>query len=137
MKKLSHITKVISFKSIVKFFFTTLILLILFMLYDMANYDSSYLNRRSLTFSVDNLDSKKTISFVRYYDNLYHKIAFKISKDYKKDIHNLLKHCYCFILSSPWEDPGFVLIEAAANNANIISSDCKSGPKEFLSNGKG
>ena len=84
MKKLSHITKVISFKSIVKFFFTTLILLILFMLYDMANYDSSYLNRRSLTFSVDNLDSKKTINFVRYYDNLYHKIAFKISKDYKE-----------------------------------------------------
>ena len=50
----------------------------------MANYDSSYLNRRSLTFSVDNLDSKKTINFVRYYDNLYHKIAFKISKDYKE-----------------------------------------------------
>ena len=84
MKKLSHTTKVISFKSIVKFFFTTLILLILLMLYDMANYDSSYLNRRSLTFSVDNLDSKKTINFVRYYDNLYHKIAFKISKDYKE-----------------------------------------------------
>ena len=84
MKKLSHTTKVISFKSIVKFFFTILILLILLMLYDMANYDSSYLNRRSLTFSVDNLDSKKTINFVRYYDNLYHKIAFKISKDYKE-----------------------------------------------------
>ena len=84
MKKLSHTTKVISFKSIVKFFFTTLILLILLMLYDMANYDSSYLNRRSLTFSIDNLDSKKTINFVRYYDNLYHKIAFKISKDYKE-----------------------------------------------------
>ena len=84
MKKLSHTTKVISFKSIVKFFFTILILLILLMLYDMANYDSSYLNRRSLTFSIDNLDSKKTINFVRYYDNLYHKIAFKISKDYKE-----------------------------------------------------
>ena len=84
MKKLSHFTKVISFKLIVKFFFTILILLILLMLYDMANYDSSYLNRRSLTFSVDNLDSKKTINFVRYYDNLYHKIAFKISKDYKE-----------------------------------------------------
>jgi len=84
MKKLSHTTKVISFKSIVKFFFTILILLILLMLYDMANYDSSYLNRRSLTFSIDNLDSKKSINFVRYYDNLYHKIAFKISKDYKE-----------------------------------------------------
>lgn len=56
---------------------------------------------------------------------------------YQKNIHNLLKNCYCFILSSLWEDPGFVLIEAAANNAVIISSDCKSGPKEILDNGKG
>ena len=56
---------------------------------------------------------------------------------FKNNIHNLLKHCYCFILTSLWEDPGFVLIEAAINNANIISSNCKSGPKEILSNGKG
>ncbi len=56
---------------------------------------------------------------------------------YKKNIHNLLKHCYCFILTSLWEDPGFVLIEAAINNTSIISSNCKSGPKEILSYGKG
>ena len=41
-----------------------------------------------------------------------------------------------FILSSLWEDPGFVLIEAAACNLFIISSDCKNGPREFLDNGK-
>ena len=35
------------------------------------------------------------------------------------------------------EDPGFVLIEAAVNNSTIISSDCKSGPKEILDRGKG
>ena len=56
---------------------------------------------------------------------------------YKKNIHNLLNNCYCFILSSLWEDPGFVLIEAAVNNATIISSDCKSGPKEILEDEKG
>jgi len=56
---------------------------------------------------------------------------------YQKNIHNLLKKCFCFILTSLWEDPGFVLIEAAANNASIISSNCPSGPKEILKYGKG
>ena len=36
-----------------------------------------------------------------------------------------------------WEDPGFVLIEAAYMNIPIISSDCKNGPTEFLNHGKG
>ena len=56
---------------------------------------------------------------------------------YQKNIHNLLKNCLCFILTSNWEDPGFVLIEAAVNNARIISSNCPSGPKEILKGGKG
>ncbi len=42
-----------------------------------------------------------------------------------------------FILTSLWEDPGFVLIEAAINNCFIISSDCRSGPNEILEYGKG
>ena len=40
------------------------------------------------------------------------------------------------ILPSLWEDPGFVIVEAAACNLNIISSDCKNGPKEILLNGR-
>lgn len=40
-----------------------------------------------------------------------------------------------FILTSKWEDPGFVLIEAAFSRVPIISSDCQNGPKEILSNG--
>ena len=32
---------------------------------------------------------------------------------------------------------GFVIIEAAANRANIISSNCKNGPSEILEDGKG
>jgi glycosyltransferase involved in cell wall biosynthesis len=29
---------------------------------------------------------------------------------YKKNVYRYLRSCYCFILSSLWEDPGFVLI---------------------------
>ena len=42
-----------------------------------------------------------------------------------------------FILSSLWEEIGFVIVEAAACNVNIISSNCKNGPKEFLEDGRG
>jgi len=39
------------------------------------------------------------------------------------------------VLSSLWEDPGFVLVEAAYSRTPIISSDCPNGPSEFLDNG--
>ena len=35
-------------------------------------------------------------------------------------------------MSSLWEDPGFVLVEAAFCKTFIISSDCKNGPKEII-----
>ena len=55
---------------------------------------------------------------------------------YKDNIFNYMKNCEAFILSSLWEDPGFVLIEAAFCRANIISSNCKNGPIEFLENNR-
>ena len=47
-----------------------------------------------------------------------------------------MNNCELFILSSLWEEVGFVIVEAAMCNAYIISSDCPNGPKEFLNNGK-
>ena len=41
-----------------------------------------------------------------------------------------------FVLSSLWEDPGFVIVEAALCNLFVISSNCPNGPKEFLDDGK-
>jgi len=57
--------------------------------------------------------------------------------DQTENIFNILNKCKFFLLTSLWEDPGFVLIEAAFMNKIILSSDCASGPKEILSNGKG
>ena len=47
-----------------------------------------------------------------------------------------MKNSKLFILSSLWEEIGFVIVEAASCNVNILSSNCKNGPKEFLLNGK-
>jgi len=56
---------------------------------------------------------------------------------YQDNVFKFLFNCKLFILSSKWEDPGFVLIEAAVCRSLILSSDCPNGPKEFLKNGMG
>ena len=57
-------------------------------------------------------------------------------KGYSKDIFFFMKKAEAFVLSSLWEDPGFVIIEAALSNLSIISSNCKNGPLEFLLKGE-
>ena len=51
---------------------------------------------------------------------------------HKDNVFKYLKSADCFVLSSLWEDPGFVLAEAGIMNTNIISSDCFNGPKEII-----
>ena len=51
-------------------------------------------------------------------------------------INFYMRNSSAFILSSLWEEPGAVLMEAAMNNTFIISSDCPYGPNEFLDSGK-
>ena len=55
---------------------------------------------------------------------------------YKKNVYKYLINAECFILSSLWEDPGFVLFEAALSNTPIISSNCRNGPVDIMDNEK-
>jgi len=52
------------------------------------------------------------------------------------NIFKYFKKGEAFILSSLWEEVGFVMVEAALTNLFIISSNCPNGPTEFLSEGK-
>jgi glycosyltransferase involved in cell wall biosynthesis len=45
-----------------------------------------------------------------------------------------MKGAEAFILSSLWEDPGFVIIEAAFCRTPVFSSNCITGPKEIIKN---
>lgn len=53
---------------------------------------------------------------------------------YKKNIFNYIYNAKCVISCSLWEDPGFVMVETAYVGTPIISSNCPSGPKEFIGN---
>ena len=53
---------------------------------------------------------------------------------YQKNIFKYLKFANCFVLTSLYEDPGFVLIEAAVSAVPILSSNCKNGPRDFFIN---
>ena len=48
------------------------------------------------------------------------------------NVHYFMKKAKGLILTSLWEDPGFVLIEAGYNNCQVIASDCPNGPKEII-----
>jgi len=55
---------------------------------------------------------------------------------YKKNVIKYMNKAKAIIVSSLWEDPGFVMIEAAFNLVPLIVSDCPSGPKEFIDKDK-
>ena len=56
--------------------------------------------------------------------------------EHTNNVYYYMKKAKVFVLSSLWEEVGFVIVEAAMSNSVIISSNCKNGPKEFLDNGK-
>ena len=65
---------------------------------------------------VNNNNLQKNIIFLNYVDNIY----------------PYLFHARAFILSSLWEDPGFVLIEAAFCRTLVLSNDSKPGPNDII-----
>ncbi len=78
-------------------------------------------------------EEKKSLQKLIKEKNLEEKILLI---GYKKNVFKYFEKSKCFILSSLWEDPGFVLVESAYMNIPIISSDCDNGPKEILDQGK-
>ncbi|MDC0859218.1 glycosyltransferase [Candidatus Pelagibacter sp.] len=54
--------------------------------------------------------------------------------NYKKNVINYIHNAKLIISCSLWEDPGFIMVEAASVGTPILTSNCPSGPKEFIGN---
>lgn len=57
--------------------------------------------------------------------------------DFLNNPYPIIRQCNLFILSSKFEGLPNVLLESISLNKFVISSDCPTGPKEILLNGKG
>ncbi len=53
---------------------------------------------------------------------------------YQKNVFNYINNAKCLICPSLYEDPGFVIIEAAFLNKFVLAADSKTGPTEILKN---
>ena len=94
------------------------------------------------------LGLNKNLYFVFIGQGDNEKLFYKIAKDLQildriivikntDNVHYFMKKSKCLVLTSLWEDPGFVLVEAGYNNCQVISSNCPNGPKEIISNDGG
>ena len=74
-------------------------------------------------------ERKKELKEVCNKLNLNDKVMFlgHVNNNYE-----FIKNSVCVLVTSLWEDPGFVMIEAAALKKPVIVSNCPNGPKEFF-----
>ena len=70
-------------KLIISLFFLIIFLVTSLLLFDLTKYDPSYINRNSLTFSINNLNSKKAKLFFSFYVDAKQTITSKFNKNYQ------------------------------------------------------
>ena len=101
-----------------------------YLINEFANFSSKNKNYKLLIFGEG--EEKNKLSNLIYKKKLTNNVFLM---GYSNNIYFYLQKSSGFILSSLWEEPGAVLMEAAISNTFIISSNCLNGPSEFLGMG--
>ena len=77
-------------------------------------------------------EEKKNLKNTIIENNLQNKVYLL---GHKNNVYKYLSKSEGLICSSLWEEPGFVIQEAASCKKIILTSDCDSGPAEFINYG--
>ena len=102
-----------------------------YLILEFANYLQD--NSGQILFIIGEGEEKKKLKELIKKKDLTHNI-FLLGEI--KNVYPYMKKAKALILSSLWEEVGFVIVEAAFSNLFVISSNCPNGPKEFLENGR-
>jgi glycosyltransferase involved in cell wall biosynthesis len=94
------------------------------------------LRNKKIKFRFFLIGSGYKLNELREYIKRYNLTKYVKFAGYKKNAFNYIGSSDLFILSSKFEGLPNVLIEAQQQNVPIISSDCSTGPKEILLNGR-
>lgn len=70
-------------KLFIKSILIIVVIFTIFVSYDLASYDKNYLNRSSITFSINNINSKKVKKIIPFYERYYYFLKYKVSKKQK------------------------------------------------------
>ena len=100
-----------------------------FLIQNFKNISKKYLNL-NLVIIGEGEEEKKLKNLIKV-NNLEEKI-FLVGK--KKNIYPYLSNALFFVLTSDWEDPGFVILESMFARKIIFSSNCPNGPIEIIDN---
>ena len=98
------------------------------------NFNEVVKTNNDLTLSIfgEGEEKKKLMSLITKY-NLEQNVTLR---PFEQNIFPYMLKSKSLVLTSNWEDPGFVLLEAAVCRTFLISSNCKNGPVEILDNNK-
>lgn len=78
-------------------------------------------------------EERENLERLIFKENLENKVFLN---GHTSNVYDYMKISEVFVLSSLWEEVGFVIVEAGLCNLFIISSNCPNGPREFLNNGE-
>ena len=99
---------------------------------------------KALNLLKNKIDFRSIIMGRGYYHNelknflLHKKLKEKVKIiNWQNNPYKYLKTCDLLVLTSKYEGLPNILLEAISLKKNIISTDCPTGPKEILDNGKG
>ena len=113
-----------SIKNIIKYSFYFLILLIVFILFELISLDNTYVNKPSFSIDVNNVRNPQIKKIVRKLDNSFGQVYFALSSSKQKEFFENNRNYYNNL-------PNEILVKAKLDNLTISNGLNKNNEKNW------